>query len=200
MSVTIRAATAADRDAVYDVCLRTADAGANASERYRDPELPGHIWAGPYLERPGAHAFVAEEHGRVLGYVLGALDSRSVEADLERAWWPPLRDRYPLDTPATSRAERVALLLIHHAPRAPEDVVADFPSHLHIDLLPDGQGRGLGRRLIEHLVAALRADGSPGVHLGVDARNTRAIGFYRAVGFTELHADPRHHVFGMRLG
>ena len=153
----------------------------------------------PYLVREGAYAFVAEDDRHVVGYVLGALDSRTFEADLERTWWPPLRRRYPPTTPVASPLERAALALLRRPPRAGDGVVADFPSHLHIDLLPEGQGRGLGRRLMEHLLDALRVDSSPGVHLGVDARNVRAVGFYRALGFTELHADARHHVFGMRL-
>ena len=78
-------------------------------------------------------------------------------------------------------------------------LVGDFPSHLHIDLLPVAQGRGNGRRLLERLLAVLRADGSPGVHLGVSRRNVRAIGFYRALGFEELVDDDRHVVFGRRL-
>ncbi len=35
-------------------------------------------------------------------------------------------------------------------------------------------------------LARLRGLGSPGVHLGVSAVNSRAIGFYRACGFDEL--------------
>ena len=61
-----------------------------------------------------------------------------------------------------------------------------YPSHLHIDLLPRAQGRGYGRRMIEQVLNALRRRQSPGVHLGVSERNTRAIAFYRRLGFHEL--------------
>ena len=49
----------------------------------------------------------------------------------------------------------------------PTPVVARYPSHLHIDLLPRAQGQGHGRLLIESLLDLLRAEGSGGVHLGV---------------------------------
>jgi hypothetical protein len=51
----------------------------------------------------------------------------------------------------------------------------DYPSHLHIDIVARAQGcsepyllgRGLGRSLIETLLASLKAAGSRGVHLGI---------------------------------
>ena len=199
MTATIRNVRAGDRDAVYDICLRTADAGDDGTHLYADPLLPGHVWAGAYVALEPEHGFVVDDDDRAIGYILGALDSRAFEAELERVWWPTLRAQYPLDDTATSPGDRIARYLIHHPPRADEALVGDFPSHLHIDLLPVAQGRGDGRRLVDRLLDSLRADGSRGVHLGVSPRNVRAIGFYRALGFEELVNDDRHLVFGMRL-
>ena len=42
------------------------------------------------------------------------------------------------------------------------------------------------------LTAALRDQGSPGVHLHVLAANRRAVAFYRHVGFTELPSEGVH--------
>jgi ribosomal protein S18 acetylase RimI-like enzyme len=61
-----------------------------------------------------------------------------------------------------------------------------FPSHLHIDLLPRAQGKGYGRKMIEQLLTALKERGSPGVHLGVSGRNRTACLFYQHLGFAEL--------------
>jgi ribosomal protein S18 acetylase RimI-like enzyme len=199
VTATIRNVRAGDRQAVYDICLRTADAGADGTHLYTDPLLPGHVWAGAYVALAPEHGFVVVEDDRVIGYVLGALDSRRFEAQLEREWWPALRARYPLDDAAATPGDRAARYLIHHPARADDTLIGDFPSHLHIDLLPAAHGRGDGRRLVDRLVDSLGADGSRGVHLGVSARNTRAIGFYRALGFEELVNDDRHLVFGMRL-
>jgi ribosomal protein S18 acetylase RimI-like enzyme len=65
-------------------------------------------------------------------------------------------------------------------------VVAAHPAHLHIDLLPSAQGRGLGRELIEWLCEELAGRDIPGVHLGVSADNTGAIVFYERLGFETL--------------
>ena len=84
MTATIRHVRAGDRDAVYDICLRTADAGDDGTHLYTDPRLPGHVWAGAYMALEPEHGFVVDDDDRVVGYILGALDSRRFEAQLER--------------------------------------------------------------------------------------------------------------------
>lgn len=203
---TVRPYRPGDLDALYDVCLRTGDSGADATHLYRDRRLLGHVYAGPYAALQPELAFVLEDASGVGGYVLGALDTRAFEARLEKEWWPPLRAAYadPLAAPARpghalTPDQRMAAA-IHHPHPSGEGVMAGYPSHLHIDLLPRLQGGGHGRRLVDTLVAALRAAGSRGVHLGVGARNRNAIGFYRHVGFEELERHEWGLVFGMRLG
>ena len=66
-----------------------------------------------------------------------------------------------------------------------------YPAHLHIDLLPDAQGAGHGRALIDTFRAAAAEAGAPALHVGVDPANTRALGFYARLGFTPIPvADP----------
>jgi GNAT superfamily N-acetyltransferase len=64
--------------------------------------------------------------------------------------------------------------------------LADYPAHLHIDLLPAYQRSGHGRKMIVTLLGALHDAGAPGAHLGVLAANTPARAFYHRVGFHEL--------------
>jgi ribosomal protein S18 acetylase RimI-like enzyme len=147
-------------------------------------------------------AFVLADGTGPAGYVLGALDTREYEERAEREWWPALRQRYPDPGPGSRprwMPDQRCAHAIHHPPRGAADLLAAYPSHLHIDLLPRGQGNGHGRRLIETLCDALRQRGSTGVHLGVGRRNQRAIGFYRHVGFTELESSRPGLLFGMRL-
>lgn len=188
VDLTIRPARPGDREAVYDICARTGDAGDDATGLVEHPELYGHLWAGAYLELEPRFAFVAEEDGAVHGYVLGALDTSSFEQRLDEVWWPPLRDRYPLPGGGTE-VDRRHVAMLHHPVPTPLDVVARYPSHLHIDLLPRLQGRGVGRALMHGLLAALRDAGSTGVHLGVSPRNERALGFYDHLGFRRHHGE-----------
>jgi GNAT superfamily N-acetyltransferase len=195
----IRPVESGDLDALYDVCRRTGDAGEDATSRFADPRLLGEVYVGPYLVMPSGIGYTATEEGVPSGYVLAAVDTRRFEAECEAEWWPPLRERYPQpvgDDPSTDDAEVIALI---HDPESPPDtVVARYPAHLHIDLLPVLQGRGVGRQMMGRLLDELRARGVPGVHLGVDARNKRAVGFYEHLGFDRID-DTDDVVMGLRL-
>jgi GNAT superfamily N-acetyltransferase len=63
---------------------------------------------------------------------------------------------------------------------------AEYPSHMHIDLLERARGQGLGRRMMEQVMDLLRARNSPGGHLGVSILNRPALAFYLRLGFQEL--------------
>ena len=68
-------------------------------------------------------------------------------------------------------------------PRSP------IASNAHVGLLawlavtPAAQGKGVGRALSEHVLAAARARGFRKVALNVLARNTRAVALYESLGF-----------------
>jgi ribosomal protein S18 acetylase RimI-like enzyme len=185
MPTTIRQARQDERDALYGICLRTADSGADATGLYSHRELPGDIWVIPYLLFAPEHAFVLDEGGMVLGYVVGTPDTAAFERRLDTEWWPEMRRKY---RGWTARAERDAGDLDHlrEPPRSDPRLLARYPAHLHINILPVGQSTGFGRKLIEAELRSLRAAGAPGVHLGCGLGNARAIGFYRHVGFREI--------------
>jgi ribosomal protein S18 acetylase RimI-like enzyme len=188
----IRPCREADAADLYRICLATGESGADASGFYQDPEIIGHVYAGPYPRFSPDTCFVAEDAEGVAGYVLGALDTRQFEAALEAEWWPSLRVRYP-DPPRATRADWTRdewrAWQIHHPFSTPDWLAGPYPSHLHIDLLPRLQGRGAGRRMIDHWLERIRMLGSKGAHLGVGPANGRALRFYRAYGWCELRGD-----------
>lgn len=51
----------------------------------------------------------------------------------------------------------------------------------------DRRGEGLGRQLVEHVVAEARARGAARVELTTNARRDRAQAFYGSLGFTASH-------------
>ena len=198
-----------DLDALYEICLLTGDGGQDATSLFADPMLLGHFFAAPYGLFAPSLAFVLEDAQGVGGYILGALDTRAFEEQLESNWWPRLRARYP-DPAAGVPAEQWTpdqhmAHMIHHPWHIPDELAARYPSHLHIDVLPRLQAGGYGRQMTNTLTAALRDRGSRGVHLHVPRGNQRAAGFYRHLGFTELPAAaaelpaPGLRLFGMDL-
>ncbi|MHB8528877.1 MAG: GNAT family N-acetyltransferase [Caulobacteraceae bacterium] len=184
----IRPYRAGDLEALYGIALATGDAGADASALFPDGRLVGDLFAAPYAALSPETAFAAEDADGVGGYIVGALDTGAFEEAAEERWWPKVRLRYrePPGRPSPDWS-RDALMrwAVHHPRRTPGRLAGPFPSHLHINLLPRLQGRGLGRRLLDLWFATARAMGSTGAHLGVSSGNTRALRFYRAYGLRE---------------
>jgi ribosomal protein S18 acetylase RimI-like enzyme len=197
--VHIRPAQPADLDVLRLICLQTGDAGEDATGLYEDPLLLGDIFAAPYAVLEPDLAFVTEDEQGVSGFVLGALDTPAFEERLEHEWWPALRQKYPDPPEGDWTREERWMAHIHHPSRTPAELTDQYPSHLHINLLPRTQGQGAGRKLMDTLLDALRAQGSRGVHLGVWSKNTRAIGFYRHIGFTEIGTREDGCTFGLLL-
>ena len=188
----IRKATPNDREAAYWVCLKTGDHGAAGEALFADAlDALGRIYVGPYLEFEPELAVVLEDSEGVCGYCLGAMDSRQLYDRYEQEWRPRLAKRYSSPSGAPSRWS--PLEQVYHLYHQPDyycpEPYDQYPSHLHIDLVPRAQGRGLGRRMVDKVISVIEANGSPGVHLGMSAQNDRAYGFYLKLGFEELAPD-----------
>lgn len=189
MTGTIRPYRPGDLPALYDICLRTGAAGEDATAQYppEDHDLLGTIFAAPYAVLEPESAFVVDDgHGQAVGYVLGAADTAAFAKRFRDEWLPTVADRFPAPQgePATPSAEMAALL--HSPERVVLPELAGYPAHLHIDVLPDFQGAGHGRALMETFLASLAARGVPAVHLGMLTANVRARAFYDRVGFHEI--------------
>jgi GNAT superfamily N-acetyltransferase len=149
----------------------------------------------------------------VVGYTLGATDTRAFEAELEEKWFPTLRERFPLsltedyatpngETTAINLADLTAedkryIKLFHKPDTAYDACVAFSPAHLHIDILPEHQRQGWGRKLIDAAVRQLSTEGESadgkkleGLWLCMDPRNKEAASFYERLGFERVHGAP----------
>jgi ribosomal protein S18 acetylase RimI-like enzyme len=201
----IRPYEAGDLAALYEICLKTGDAGGDATHLYDDPKILGHAYAAPYAVLEPELAFVLDdalggERG-VCGYILGALDTSSFNRALVNEWLPKLKEQYPEptgDPDGWTPTERLAHSF-HHPDVDVLEVLERYPSHLHIDLLPRAQGRGNGTRLMHTFLNRLKEKGSPAVHLGLGSANTKAYAFYKKLGFAELQRQGNTIYMGMRL-
>jgi ribosomal protein S18 acetylase RimI-like enzyme len=183
----IRAYRPADLDAVYDICVRTGDAGGDARGQYSTDRLMGDVFAAPYVTMEPEHAHILDDGtGAAVGYVIGTADTARFVRRYRDEWLPATAGRYPhpADPPVTREDSMLALLEQPERMIVPE--LADYPAHLHIDLLPQWQGKGWGRGLISALLAGLRAAGASRVHLGMAVSNVSARAFYDRMGFTEI--------------
>jgi ribosomal protein S18 acetylase RimI-like enzyme len=203
---TIRPYRPSDRDAVAEVCVRTAAGGGDARGVYSDDLLMPEVYALPYVDHSPELAFVAVrqdtdrdgplavDDGRLLGYVVAVADTAEFAAWWEREWTPGFVTRHPAAAPPTAADPTYSEEALLRDGRDPQRMVRGLqggelethPAHLHIDLVPEAQGQGLGRRLMETLRAALATRDVPGLHLGYDPANSGARAFYDRLGFEEL--------------
>lgn len=199
MQFHIRPYHSSDLPALYRICVQTSNYGDDASADYSDPDILGHIYAGPYgIYEPGM-CFTLTANGAPAGYMLGARDTLAFNERLEAEWFPVLRNRYPMPPIEDESPQAGTIRTIHRGLYCDPQVAADYPAHLHIDLLPVARSRGLGRSLMNTFLANLRDLKISGVHLGVGAGNERGIAFYRRCGFQELQVHQWGILFGMRL-
>jgi ribosomal protein S18 acetylase RimI-like enzyme len=195
----IRRFRTGDEPEVADICLKTADAGTDATGVFDDDAIWAEIFVLPYVHRHPDLAFVVEsDDGRIVGYIVCTPDTNAFEEWFHDEWWPERGARWP--EPTTERTRQDGTLIYAYSRRAGAEPYGDaYPAHLHIDLLPEVQGQGWGRRLIERLVAELRERGVSGLHLAAATDNEAAIAFYPRVGFTPIPSHPGVQAFGMQL-
>ncbi len=217
----VRPYTPSDRERVRFVCHQTGYLGQSIGWQWRDTRSFADMFSGYYTDREPESAFVVEVEGVVAGYLLGCVDSARAWAPEAVAVRHVLRRGLafrPGTAPVLWRSavdivgDRVAALVAQRtsptqdaadaAARAGSEVVAAgagaghvdlerWPAHLHIDLLPEARGQGVGRVLLGGWLDRLRAERIRGCHLHTFAENAPAIAFFASVGFVRLGGAER---------
>ncbi|GHB21763.1 MULTISPECIES: GNAT family N-acetyltransferase [Streptomyces] len=176
-----------DREALADICVRTADNGGDSRHLYADPGLMPALFAEPYAHlEPELTLVLDDGAGQAVGYVLGTADTRHFVDMFRKAWLPLVTERFPepAGPPRTLTEDMTALLYNPERMILPQ--LDGHPAHLHIDLLPPWQRKGYGRELMRAFLDALHARGVPAVHLSMLTANTPARAFYDRLGFHEI--------------
>jgi len=199
--INVRAFTAADRAAVRSIAFETGFMGASVEWLWRDRSSFADMVTNYYLDREPESVLVAERDGAVVGYLTGCVDSQrargAVAAEIRR-----LLRRGALFKPGLARFLWRSAFDIVHDREALDDALWDprWPSHLHINLLPEGRGQGLGRRLMNRWLERLTVARVPGVHLGTFAENHNALRFFESCGFGRHGTPLRAPGFRTRAG
>lgn len=194
----IRPFRTGDEPALARICVRTADAGGDATGVLDDDGIWAEVFVLPYVARHPDLGLVVEADGEVVGYLVGTPDTAAFEEWFANEWWPRRGARWP--RPSEERSRQDGVLIYAYGRRAgAEPYGATHPAHLHIDLLPEAQGAGWGRALIARFCDELRGRGVTGVHLATDADNTGAIAFYERIGFTPVTSHSGVQAFALDL-
>ncbi|MBE7559568.1 hypothetical protein HS125_11675 [bacterium] len=167
--VLVRPYRPTDRDAVRDICCRTACRNLGCEEFFSDRELFADYFTRYYTDFEPESALVAEMNGRTVAYLTGARDSRRflrymsfriMPALLGRLAWRWLLGRY-----RRSRDRRFLRWLFLKSWREAVSVpLGRFPAHFHINLLAEASNRSLHSRMARAFVEQLERAGCTHLH------------------------------------
>ena len=198
MQFKIRPYHCSDLTSIYRICLLTGNSGNDATDLFRESDLLGHFYAAPYVIFEPEICFVVTNDNNPCGYMIGTKDSNKFYQKCESEWFPTLRERYPLMDEKDNSWDARIIRRIHEGHIVKPELI-NYPAHLHIDLLPETQGQGIGRKIMDTFINKLKELDVPALHLEVGKSNLGAIKFYGKLGFTQIHEYEHSIAFGMKL-
>ena len=142
-----------------------------------------------YLEKEPENCFVAvDENDKPIGYIYGAEDYDKYQKNFSEyiKKVAEIENRRFLPEAMTE--------MFDHAIYKDE-----YPAHLHIDILPEYQSKGIGSILIKEFCNNLKGKNIKGVMLIVGEDNTGARRFYERNGFILLQEQPTGAAYGKKL-
>ncbi len=196
-TASLRLAKSADLTALLEVCLKTSDSGKDGTDLFNLPNLVGEINVSPYVIHEPKFAYSMEIDNKVVGYVLGVLDTNKFESILHKQYWPDVKTKYENTPNNVTDSDKNLLSQLFKIGFTSADIVKTYPSHLHIDIVESGQGNGYGKIMIKHMMEQLKKAGSTGVHLHVASKNFRAQEFYKKLNFTILSTAENENIMGI---
>ena len=182
--VKVRKYEAKDFDDVRFVCLNSTgeDFGPIVGEFIL------HTFCDYYIEHEPENCFVVDDDGRAVGYIFCAEDYDSYKEIFDKDYLPLNEhlgeERYKWAQDSTILQNKYK---------------AEYPAHMHIDLLPEYQRMGLGHKLTDALCEHLKKKGIKGINLTMSAANKKGGGFYRKYGFTLIADKFTANVFALKL-
>ena len=155
---------------VQDVCI------SQSTSRFKDERAKLAtlaLYCDEYLDHEVCFVLVNDQD-EICGYTLCATDLRKYDENMQ----PYLTKLKELDE---EKYQRYFNTNLGYEPGYPE-----YPAHLHIDIKEEYTGGGNGTKLMQTLFAYLKEQGVPGIMVGVDPNNIRAVKFYHKMGFRPL--------------
>lgn len=190
-----------DEEAINLICHKTCRDGSDCSELFPEnlQSIPADRLVGPFLTINPEFCIVAEDsNNKIVGYACAALDAKVFYRSQEMCWIPAMCIKYPLsilEAPDLTQAARDSVNHFHNFKYdGPPDVLNSHASIMTCCILKDqiNSDESVYKRLVTILLAALRSNGSFGVHVCINQTDYFVHQFYSKLGFQEIYHDPIH--------
>lgn len=166
----IRKAEIGDLERVEYICRMTADEISIKDEKAG--RITSLMYSTYYIEEETDNCFVLVDNGEVVGYIISSINPFNLNKKYKENYIKQI-EKIDKKSALVSRFIPVPYLLLRFK----------YQAHLHINLLPEYQGKGYGTKMIDTLLSKLKEKGIKSVMLLADAENTGAIKFYERNGF-----------------
>ena len=184
----IRLFQPADDAAIRRICFDTALYGESMAPLLDDPALIAEALLGDYTRFEPEGLWVAEDAGRVVGYLSACADTRRSERLYALHIAPRLALRFLVRghwlRPRLWRFGVCSGVHARNVHRARQTVLASHPAHLHINIEKESRGNGVGRALLERSLTSFYNQSVKGVHIFAASQGGRA--FFARAGFEVL--------------
>ena len=182
----IRTFGESDRAALSDLFGRAGEDSPSGS-LWGHEESEAAVYLTPYMDLEPDSLFIAVVDGALTGYLTGCLDSFAFPSETERMEQAMRKYRLIFRARTAAFFARglfdVAISAIRRQRTAADFDDARWPAHLHINVLPQVRGTGVGRALMTRWFERLMESDSRGCHLQTLVENNRAVLFFERMGF-----------------
>ncbi|MFA5393377.1 MAG: GNAT family N-acetyltransferase [Candidatus Ratteibacteria bacterium] len=190
-SFLVRGFEPADRTRIRAISCATAFHGVLPERTCRvDCRLLADLLTRYYTDCEPESILVAESGGRVVGYIMGAVSTRSFSRAMLRLVLFKtipgiLLGRYRIN----SQGLVILAVLLAGTVKGERDpdLEEEYPAHLHINIDDECRQAGLGSKLMTAWFQRLKEKQIKGAHLSTNSANEGAIRFFRRFGFQRCH-------------
>lgn len=197
--IKIRQCSSADIPYIYEICWKTAFRGSSIEEVFSDKFKTGHYFAAPYLHYNQEFCFTATDNATPKGYIVGTFNTVNYTKWLNDKWLPTIRGLCNLSNNDSRHPVEQFLNNCIKNDTVINQFSHEYPAHLHINLLPELRGRGIGRKLMDSFFNQCLEKGVDKVHLAVAKENRNAVAFYSKMGMNVISETETVYTMGLNL-
>lgn len=130
----------------------------------------------------------------IVGFACAVIDCKIFNRNKEVCWIPNMCEKYPLEKCVTNLPGFVknTVNFFHNFKyECPTSVYTTYPSMLTVGILKEDlmMNSSIAKQMITVILAALRSNGSFGVHVCLEDGQCSDIDFYSKLGFNEIFRD-----------
>ena len=194
--VVIRKCKKEDIKDIINICYRTGYMGEDLTglDKFNDVYLFGLMFCiyYPLYETDNCFVAVDTKNQKVAGYIIGTLNStrQTVNFAITMSMRILIRLLFVTSWKYKEAFKEVLYMVIHNLKMGgPYNLNSNYPSHFHIDILPEYHRLGIGTRLINEFQNHIKKNNIKGIHLRTSNHNFGAVNFYKKNGYKIIYEE-----------